>query len=412
MHVIVSYILKMASYSGNINNQGCQAILAVLIFSDLTYLFYNKGNKHKQVKTLSIKKRLIFSNIGMVVIPIIGILLVEIILGYFLFVVFNGNPQGTDLTLFISFRFIAMALILVVTNGLLTYYVSKSILIPIKKLSIAAKKISEGDLEYSVESNKRDELGELCNTFEGMRLKLKEAKDAQIQYEQNRQELIASISHDLKTPLTSIKGYIKGIQDGVANTPEKLERYLNIIYKTANDMDGLIDELFLYSKLDLHRLPFHYEEVDLYPFFADFVDELAFNLEKEQGTVTLIANKNDSYIVKADRDKLKRAVTNIIQNSLKYMGKSDKKIQVLLLSKSNEVIVEIKDNGIGIRKEDMPHIFESFYRTDTSRNSSTGGSGLGLSIVKKIIEGHGGTVWADSEVGKGTSIYFKLKKVM
>lgn len=412
MHVIVSYILKMASYSGNINNQGCQAILAVLIFSDLTYLFYNKGNKHKQVKTLSIKKRLIFSNIGMVVIPIIGILLVEIILGYFLFVVFNGNPQGTDLTLFISFRFIAMALILVVTNGLLTYYVSKSILIPIKKLSIAAKKISEGDLEYSVESNKRDELGELCNTFEGMRLKLKEAKDAQIQYEQNRQELIASISHDLKTPLTSIKGYIKGIQDGVANTPEKLERYLNIIYKTANDMDGLIDELFLYSKLDLHRLPFHYEEVDLYPFFADFVDELAFNLEKEQGTVTLIANKNDSYIVKADRDKLKRAVTNIIQNSLKYMGKSDKKIQVLLLSKSNEVIVEIKDNGIGIRKEDMPHIFESFYRIDTSRNSSTGGSGLGLSIVKKIIEGHGGTVWADSEVGKGTSIYFKLKKVM
>ncbi|MEK5268500.1 MULTISPECIES: sensor histidine kinase [Heyndrickxia] len=323
---------------------------------------------------MSIKKRLIFSNIGMVVIPIIGILLVEIILGYFLFVVFNGNPHGTDLTLFISFRFIAMALILVVTNGLLTYYVSKSILIPIKKLSIAAKKISEGDLEYSVESNKRDELGELCNTFEGMRLKLKEAKDAQIQYEQNRQELIASISHDLKTPLTSIKGYIKGIQDGVANTPEKLERYLNIIYKTANDMDGLIDELFLYSKLDLHRLPFHYEEVDLYPFFADFVDELAFNLEKEQGTVTLIANKNDSYIVKADRDKLKRAVTNIIQNSLKYMGKSDKKIQVLLLSKSNEVIVEIKDNGIGIRKEDMPHIFESFYRIDTSRNSSTGGS--------------------------------------
>lgn len=101
---------------------------------------------------------------------------------------------------------------------------------------------------------------------------------------------------------------------------------------------------------------------------------MAFNLEKEQGTVTLIANKNDSYIVKADRDKLKRAVTNIIQNSLKYMGKSDKKIQVLLLSKSNEVIVEIKDNGIGIRKEDMPHIFESFYRIDTSRNSSTGGS--------------------------------------
>src|SRR5699024_8563044 len=114
-------------------------------------------------------------------------------------------------------------------NGLLTYYVSKSIITPIKKLSIAAKKISNGDLEHSVESNKNDELGELTNTFEAMRIKLNDAKTAQEQYEQNRQELIASISHDLKTPLTSIKGYIKGIQDGVANSPEKLERYMDTI---------------------------------------------------------------------------------------------------------------------------------------------------------------------------------------
>src|SRR5699024_5438478 len=126
---------------------------------------------------------------------------------------------------------------------------------PISKLSIAAKKISEGDLEYSIKSSKKDELGELTNTFETMRIKLKEAKTAQLQYEKNRQELIASISHDLKTPLTSIKGYVKGIQDGVANTPEKLDRYMDTIYKTANDMDFLIDELFLYSRLDLQRVP-------------------------------------------------------------------------------------------------------------------------------------------------------------
>jgi len=346
----------------------------------------------------------------MIVIPIVGFLLVEIILGYLLFVVLKGNPHSSDLRLFLSIRFIAMILILVITNGLLTYYVAKSILNPIKKLSIAAKKISEGDLEYSVESQKRDELGELSNTFESMRLKLKQAKMAQLQYEQNRQELIASISHDLKTPLTSIKGYVKGIQDGVANTPEKLERYMNIIYKTTNEMDGLIDELFLYSKLDVKRLPFHFERVDLYAFFADFIDELAFNIEKERGTAILLANKEESYIVEADREKLKRVVTNIIQNSLKYMDKNHKKIEVRLLSQSNEIIVEMKDNGKGINKEDLPYIFESFYRTDTSRNSSTGGSGLGLSIAKKIIEEHGGTIWADSEIGKGTSIYFKLKK--
>lgn len=360
---------------------------------------------------LSIKRRLLLSNIGMIVIPIIGFFLVEAILGYLLFYVFTGNPQGSELKIFISLRFIVMALILGMTNGLLTYYVSKTILTPIKKLSFAAKKISEGELAHSVSSTKKDELGQLSNTFETMRLKLKKAKAVQIRYEKNRQELIASISHDLKTPLTSIKGYVKGVQDGVANTPKKLERYMNTIYQTANEMDGLIDELFLYSKLDCEQLPFQFEKVDLYAFFTDFIDELAFNLEKEQGSATIVANKQSSYIVKADREKLRRVVTNIIQNSLKYMNKGPKQIQVRLTSKPHEVVIEMKDNGYGIRKEDLPFIFESFYRTDESRNSSTRGSGLGLSIAKKIIEAHEGRIWAVSQLGKGTSVYFQLKKV-
>ena len=346
---------------------------------------------------MSIKKRLILSNIGMILIPIIGFLAVEILLGYVLFFVFKGDLQGSEMKLFLSFRLVAMILVLIITNGLLTYYVSKSIITPIQKLSEAAKKISDGDLDNQLGSTKKDELGELTNTFETMRIKLKQAKADQLQYEQNRQELIASISHDLKTPLTSIKGYIKGIQDGVANTPEKLERYMDTIEKTANEMDGLIDELFLYSKLDLQRLPFNFEKIDLYAFFADYVEELAFQLEKEDGTATLAARTDETYLVEADREKLKRAVTNITQNSLKYMSKNSKEIQVNLSSTSDEVIVEIKDNGSGIRQEDIPFIFDSFYRTDTSRNSSTGGSGLGLSIVKKIMDGHGGAVWADSQ---------------
>ncbi len=147
-------------------------------------------------------------------------------------------------------------------------------------------------------------------------------------------------------------------------------------------------------------------------FFADFIDELAFNLEKEQGTAALSANKENSYVVEADREKLRRVVMNIIQNSLKYMNQEQKEIQVNLTSESDRIVVEMKDNGNGIREEDIPYIFQSFYRTDTSRNSATGGSGLGLSIVKKIIQEHGGMVWAESEPGKGTSIYFTLKKVM
>lgn len=351
------------------------------------------------------------ANIGMIIIPILFFFIVEIILGYVFFVILKGNSTGEELDIFITFRFIAMLLILILTNGLLTYYVSKSILTPIKKLSNAAQKISEGHLDFRIHSNQKDELGELINTFETMRIKIKEAKAAQLRYEQNRQELMASISHDLKTPLTSTKGYVIGIKDGVANTPEKLERYMDTIYKTANDMDKLIDELFLYSKLDLQKIPFHFENVDLYSFFVDFIDELAFRLEKEQGSATLVANRNDSYVVKADREKLKRAVTNIVQNSLKYFDKNKKEIKVFLSSCSDDVTVEIRDSGSGIKKEDIPYIFDRFFRTDTSRNSATGGSGLGLSIVKKIIEWHDGTVWADSESGKGTSIFFKLKKV-
>ncbi len=361
---------------------------------------------------MSIWKKMLLSNIGMIIIPIIFILVLDAFLGYLLFIVFEASTEGKELNLFISFHFIGLLIILILTNGLLTYFVTKSIINPIKRLFNATKKISEGDLDFSVASNKKDELGDLSNTFEKMRLDLKKAKADQLRYEQNRKELIASISHDLKTPLTSIKGYVKGIQDGVANTPEKLNRYIETIYTKANDMDGLIDELFLYSKLDLERFPFKFEEVDLYPFLNDYIEELRFNIAEEQGNATLFANKDEPYIVKADREQIKRVLTNITQNSLKYMDKECQQIQVYLKSESDKVVVKIIDNGRGISKEDLPFIFNSFYRTDSSRNSRTGGSGLGLSIVKKIIHEHGGEIWADSKPDEGTSINFTLKKVL
>jgi signal transduction histidine kinase len=354
---------------------------------------------------MSIKKRLLLSNIGMIVIPIAGLLIVEIVAGY----VFFYMLKGEDLQVFLTLRFGALVVILVLTNGLLTYYMSKSIIEPIKRLSFAARKISEGDLDVSVASDKKDELGQLSNTFEEMRLKLKEAEAVQRQYEQNRQELIASISHDLKTPLTSIKGYVSGIEDGIADTPEMLDRYMAKIKKNAHDMDGLIDELFLYSKLDLEQLPFQFEPVCLDAYVEDFIEELSFSNE---GVEALVSYDNaGSYLVEADRDKLGRVIKNITQNSLKYSDKKQKNIQVILTELGNEVQVEIKDNGSGISEEELPRIFESFYRADVSRNSGTGGSGLGLSIAKKIIEGHGGRIWAESEPGAGTSIYFTLKKV-
>jgi len=365
--------------------------------------------------TMTIKQRLILSNIAMIIIPIIAFFIVEIVLGYIMFVAWKGEFSSDRTESFIQLRLVAMLVVLVVTNGLLTYYVSRSIIKPIRALSQATAKISEGDLEASMvlTNHRRDELAELAASFEHMRLSLLEAQKEQALYERNRQELIASISHDLKTPLTSIRGYVKGIQDGVANSEEKLQRYLHIIDQTANRMDRLIDELFLYSKLDLQRQPLQIEPVELVSFFQDCTEELSYRYQLYGESVEIKLNDNEhqgSYIALADRDQLKRAVVNLVENSVKYNGQHSKWIDIHIHDQGRQLLIEMRDNGQGIDKQQLPYIFDSFYRADPSRNSDAGGSGLGLSIVKKIVEAHGGKVWASSQVHEGTSIYFTLNK--
>jgi signal transduction histidine kinase len=356
---------------------------------------------------LSIKQRLIYSNIAMIVLPIILFLLIEIILGIGIFG-FTGESAGDgDIRRFVKWRFAALLFAVAITNGLLAYIVSKSFIKPIQHLTAGAAEIAKGNLDYSIKKSRNDEFGELAEAFEAMRIRLKKADALQQQYEENRKELIASISHDLKTPMTSIQGYVKGLLDGVANTTEKRERYLKIIDQKADELDKLIDELFLYSKLDLQREPFRFEPIDLYAYFTDFVEELRFNLPN--GTALFNAENGESYLVSADREKLKRAVSNIVQNALKYMDKENPRIELNLYREPDKTIVQISDNGAGIGQDALPYIFDSFYRADASRNSSTGGSGLGLAIAKRIIEGHSGEIRAESQIGTGTAISFTLK---
>jgi histidine kinase len=295
-------------------------------------------------------------------------------------------------------------------NGILTYLVSRSILKQIRVLTQAAREISRGELEFSIAVSSKDELGELALVFEQMRVRLLESRELQLAYEENRKELIANLSHDLRTPMTSIKGYAKGIMDGIASSPEKLEHYMRTIYTHANAMEKMIDELFLYSKLNLQRVPMHFVKVDLRYYFADYVEELTLTLERLGGTISFMANPDDSYVVMADRDQLRRVIENIIQNGLKYMEKENKEIRIRLSACSNQVVAEIEDNGIGIAEESLPHLFDSFYRTDVARNSSTGGSGLGMAIAKQIITAHGGFIGVTSHLGVGTRIFFTLKK--
>ncbi|MGG3575286.1 HAMP domain-containing sensor histidine kinase [Bacillus gobiensis] len=299
---------------------------------------------------------------------------------------------------------------LIATNGFLTYFVSRSIIKPVNQLSRAAKKISTGELDFTITSHKNDELGKLSETFEDMRKKLKESTELQRQYENNRKELLANISHDLKTPITSIKGHVEGIMDGVANTPEKTQEYIKVIFAKSKELDHLIDELFLYSKLDLNKITFHFETINIRAYLQDFIEELTFDYQKDGVTFALEAEANDPYLVNADRDQLKRVLINIVGNSLKYLDKENKKIKLIIIPKTNHLIIQINDNGSGIPEDVLPHIFTNFFKADPSRVSAKGGSGLGLAIVKEIVKGHGGSVWAESTMGEGTTISFTLNR--
>ncbi|MDP4170777.1 MAG: HAMP domain-containing sensor histidine kinase [Bacillota bacterium] len=327
-----------------------------------------------------------------------------------LFFVNDASSLARFVRSFFPVLFVGLIAILIITNGLLTYFVSRSIIRPIKDLQRAAKQIKEGDLHIPVEVKSKDELGQLAMGFEEMRKRLKESIDMQVAYEENRKELIANISHDLKTPITTIKGYVEGIQDGVANNREKMERYLQTIYTKAIDLDHMIDELFLYSKLDLQRLPFHFELIHFDHYLQDFVEELRFDFDEKKVEISLEIEGNGNYNVRGDREHLKRVITNIVDNSVKYINKEEKKLHFHLFSSGDSITFRMKDNGPGIDKSNLPFIFDRFYRADLARGTEKGGSGLGLSIAKRIIEEHQGSIWAESVRGEGTAILFTLKK--
>ncbi len=311
---------------------------------------------------------------------------------------------------FMGYLVLAMALILILTSALITAWVNQDIYKPIKELSIAMRKIAEGDFDYRLPDKQEGEIGHLHDNYEQMRLQLKENAEEKMQNEKKSKELVSNISHDLKTPITSIKGYVEGIMDGVADTPEKMDKYIKTIYNKANDMDRLINELTTYSGIDSNKIPYHFHVLNIADYFQDCVEEVGLDLEQKdiQLNYTNLAPA-DTCIV-ADPEQLKKVINNIISNSVKYMGHDKGIIDIRILDEGESVRIEIEDNGKGIAAKDIGNIFERFYRTDSSRNSLQGGSGIGLSIVKKIIEDHGGYVWATSKEGEGTCMHFVIRK--
>ena len=301
-------------------------------------------------------------------------------------------------------------IILVFTALSVGLWIYRSIAVPLVKLKKATKNIKEGNLDFVLEVEGNDEFSQLCQDFEEMRKRLKESTEEKILMDKENKELISNISHDLKTPITAVKGYVEGIMDGVADTPEKMDRDVRTIYNKTNEMDHLINELTFYSKIDTNRIPYTFSKLNVEDYFSDCAEELGLEMET-RGIELVYANYVEKGVqVIADGEQIRRVIHNIVSNAIKYMEKPRGIIQLRVKDVGDFIQVEIEDNGKGIAAKDLPYIFDRFYRTDVSRNSSKGGSGIGLSIVKKIMEDHGGKVWATSRLGIGTIMYFVLRK--
>ena len=321
-----------------------------------------------------------------------------------------AQSSSSQVKLMAKDMILTATIILVFTALSVGLWIYRSISVPLVKLKKATQNIKEGNLDFVLEDEGKDEFSQLCQDFEEMRKRLKESTEEKILMDKENKELISNISHDLKTPITAVKGYVEGIMDGVADTPEKMNRYVRTIYNKTNEMDHLINELTFYSKIDTNRIPYTFSKLNVEDYFSDCAEELGLEMETK-GIELVYANyvEKDVQVI-ADGEQIRRVIHNIVSNAIKYMEKPKGIIQLRVKDVGDFIQVEIEDNGKGIAAKDLPYIFDRFYRTDVSRNSSKGGSGIGLSIVKKIMEDHGGKVWATSRLGIGTIMYFVLRK--
>ncbi len=300
--------------------------------------------------------------------------------------------------------------VIVLTGIVLVNWLMYGFIKPINQLKKALHSIENGDYDTSLIKPKQAEFEGLFKDFESMRIKLKENRDRRNLAEKQNKELIANITHDLKTPITSIRGYVEGIMDGVADTEEKMDRYIKTIYNKANALNALINELTGYSKIDAREITYNFGRISVDEYFGDCASEMIFDLQ-EQGVKFVYDNRvKKSTAVLADPVQLSKVIHNIISNSVKYKSPERSVIRMRIKDMGEYIQVDVRDNGMGIPKEDTEKIFDRFFRSDVSRNSDKGGNGIGLSIAKKIIEDHGGRIWATVDGSVGLTIHFTLRK--
>jgi len=323
---------------------------------------------------------------------------------------FVGKSEMTTFVIsYICIVIIISLIVVTVTNGILSTKIYKKLIVPLELLSYGAEQIKDGNLDFEMNYESDDEFARVCGDFDEMRLRLKNSVDMQIKYEENRKQLVVGISHDLRTPLTAIKGYVEGLRDGVANTPEKQKKYLNTIYTKACDMDILVDQLFLFSKLDTGNFPFKFDIVNIKEYMNNFYMHVKNEFYGKDVEIFFNNKCSDLCKIKIDCQEMNRVLLNIIENSIKYKGDCNGKIKINLDEEEDFVVLELSDNGKGVEEEELSNLFESFYRGDSSRTNPNEGSGLGLAIAKNIVEAHDGKIVAYNK--DGLTIKITLPKI-
>ena len=368
---------------------------------------------------MSLKKRMFRSNMVILICAFAALVMAAVlVLGMFEDSLEKQLPDthwikhsiiSTMPTLVIAGMLISLLTIgaLLILSVWFTNRMNQKIMEPLDELIKAAQRIQEGNLTEEIQYQGEAEFEKVCRTFNAMQKTILEDQEQRIQNEKARTDMVTGISHDLRTPLTSIQGYIKGILDGIASTPEKQRTYLETAYESTKEMNVLLQKLFDFSRMESGQMPFHMVQVDLAEFTMSYVAQKENAYDPKQVTLTAEYETKDNKPmpeISMDVEQVRRIFDNLLENSIKYAGTKPVEIQVRVREDGDSVVLEWQDNGAGVPEEKLAKIFDRFYRCDESRSQK--GSGVGLYVVKYIMERHQGTVRAVNDNGLKIQLYF------